>query len=78
MDGFTTKTLLGYGEDAIDLSDFSCVEGTGLLVKESEGNLVRVPYLPPRVNLMNRASIPDECSEDFHCTVLDALTHPET
>ena len=78
VDGFTTKTLLGYGEDTVDLSDFSCVEGTGLLVKDSEGNLVRVPYLPPRINLMNRASIPDECSDDFHRTVLEALTPPET
>jgi hypothetical protein len=74
--GYTTKTLIGPGEDTIDLSDFSCVEGNGLLIRERDGNLVRVPYLPPRVNLMTRASIPEECFEEFTDAVLDALTAP--
>ena len=74
--GYTTKTLIGPGEDTIDLSDFTCVEGNGLLIRERDGNLVRVPYLPPRVNLMTRASIPEECFEEFTDAVLDALTAP--
>ena len=77
VNGYTIRSFISTGEAVIDLSDFTCAEGTGLLIREHSGELVRVPYLPPRVNLMTRASIPPSCWERFADAVLEVLTSPE-
>ena len=45
------------------------------------GPVERCPFphaaLPPRVNLMTRASIPPSCWERFADAVLEVLTSPE-
>lgn len=71
--GFTVHTLLGPCEDTLDLSDFSCAPGTGLVIRERDGNLVRVPYLPPRVDVTKRASVPPHLVSEFQAAVTAAL-----